>query len=333
MAAMASRPDVPAPSRSAMKAADDWARRGSNLAGRGQLGTIVRWLSGVQDSFPPTYPEHPRLVIFASASLAATGTFDEGRAAEPALTGVAVASRAGVPFRAVDPGHPPSDKPPGTLSDEGQETGDQAWRVALTAQAFSAAQSTGSDIADQETDTGTDLILLAWSGTAATRSSLALSATLLGADPVDLTGTDSHDDDQAWIQLHTQIRDSLWRSRSVPRRAEDLAMALADEELVSMASFLARCSQRRTPVLLDGPVAVSAALLAERLAPGARRWWQCAHVSGNPGASKALDELQMSAWLDLETTLQDGTAAVAALGLLGAAVAAATSPDRFRGTS
>ena len=39
----------------------------------------------------------------------------------------------------------------------------------------------------------------------------------------------------------------------------------------------ARAAIRRAPLLLDGLVVTTAALVAERLAPGARLWWQAGH--------------------------------------------------------
>ena len=55
-----------------------------------------------------------------------------------------------------------------------------------------------------------------------------------------------------------------------------------------MAGFLAQAAVRRTPVLLDGVVVTAAALVAERLAPGARQWWQAGHRSTEPAHTLAL---------------------------------------------
>ena len=52
-----------------------------------------------------------------------------------------------------------------------------------------------------------------------------------------------------------------------------------------MAGFCAQAAVRRTPLLLDGMAVTAAALVAERLAPGARQWWQAGHRSTEPGHS------------------------------------------------
>ena len=46
-----------------------------------------------------------------------------------------------------------------------------------------------------------------------------------------------------------------------------------------LTGFLPQAAVRRTPVLLDGLVAVAAALVADELAPGARDWWLLAQRS------------------------------------------------------
>ncbi|SKU06561.1 nicotinate-nucleotide--dimethylbenzimidazole phosphoribosyltransferase [Mycobacteroides abscessus subsp. abscessus] len=77
---------------------------------------------------------------------------------------------------------------------------------------------------------------------------------------------------------------------------------------------------RRTPVLLDGLVVTSAALVAEQLAPGARQWWLAGHRSTEPAHSLALQRLRLDPVLDLQMRLGEGSGALVALPVLQAAV-------------
>jgi nicotinate-nucleotide--dimethylbenzimidazole phosphoribosyltransferase len=74
-------------------------------------------------------------------------------------------------------------------------------------------------------------------------------------------------------------------------------------------------------VLLDGLVVTAAALVAERLAPGARAWWQAGHRSPEPAHAPALAELGLEPIMDLGLRLGEGTGAALALPVLRAAVA------------
>jgi nicotinate-nucleotide--dimethylbenzimidazole phosphoribosyltransferase len=69
-------------------------------------------------------------------------------------------------------------------------------------------------------------------------------------------------------------------------------------------------------VLLDGLVVGAAALLAEKLAPGARDWWLAAQRSAEPAMDIVLARLEKQPVLDLDVRIGDGAGAVAVLPLL-----------------
>ncbi|WP_375488688.1 nicotinate-nucleotide--dimethylbenzimidazole phosphoribosyltransferase, partial [uncultured Mycobacterium sp.] len=71
------------------------------------------------------------------------------------------------------------------------------------------------------------------------------------------------------------------------------------------------------------------ALLAERLAPGARLWWQAGHRSTEPAHALALAQLGLDPIIDLRMRLGEGTGAAAALPVLRAAVATLSSMATF----
>src|SRR6201988_4791718 len=75
-----------------------------------------------------------------------------------------------------------------------------------------------------------------------------------------------------------------------PTRSDDLA---------ALAGFCAQAAVRPPSLLLDGMAVTAAALVAERLAPGARHWWQAGHRSTEPGHGLALAALELDPILDL----------------------------------
>jgi nicotinate-nucleotide--dimethylbenzimidazole phosphoribosyltransferase len=91
-----------------------------------------------------------------------------------------------------------------------------------------------------------------------------------------------------------------------------------------MAGFLARAAERRTPVVLDGVVSGAAALVAERLTPGARAWWVAGHRSTEPAHAAALSSLELVPVLELGLRLGEGTGALLAVPLLQCAAASLT---------
>jgi nicotinate-nucleotide--dimethylbenzimidazole phosphoribosyltransferase len=96
-----------------------------------------------------------------------------------------------------------------------------------------------------------------------------------------------------------------------------------------MTGFCAQAAVRRTPMLLDGAVVTAAALAAERLAPGARQWWQAGHRSTEPVHTLALRHLELDPIVDLGMRLGEGSGALVALPVLRAAVATLASMATF----
>ena len=96
-----------------------------------------------------------------------------------------------------------------------------------------------------------------------------------------------------------------------------------------MAGFCAQAAVRRTPLLLDGVVVTAAALVAEKLAPGARQWWQAGHRSTEPAHALALRQLDLEPIVDLKMRLGEGTGAAVALPIVRAAVATLSSMATF----
>ena len=72
-------------------------------------------------------------------------------------------------------------------------------------------------------------------------------------------------------------------------------------------------------MLLDGVVVTAAALVADRLAPGARQWWQAGHRSTEPAHSLALQLLELEPIIDIRMRLGEGTGACLAVPVVQAA--------------
>jgi nicotinate-nucleotide--dimethylbenzimidazole phosphoribosyltransferase len=156
-----------------------------------------------------------------------------------------------------------------------------------------------------------------------------LVAALTGTEPVLAVGRGTGVDDAGWSRKTAAVRDAMYRSRHVRSDPVALLAASGGADLAAMAGFCAQAAVRRTPLLLDGVVVTAAALLAERLAPGSRMWWQAGHRSPEPAHSLALTELNLTPIVDLGLRLGEGTGAAVALPILRAAVATLSSMATF----
>lgn len=192
---------------------------------------------------------------------------------------------------------------------------------ALTETQTVAAIAAGRRLADERIDAGADLLIAGDLGIGNTTPASAIIGAITGTEPVVIVGRGTGIDDNAWMRKASAIRDGMFRSRDVTRRPTQLLQRIGGADLAAMAGFLAQAATRRTPVLLDGVVVTSAAMLADLLAPGARNWWRAGHRSAEPAHSIALDYLGLAPILEGGMRLGEGSGALTALPVLLAGVA------------
>jgi nicotinate-nucleotide--dimethylbenzimidazole phosphoribosyltransferase len=316
----------------------------------GRLEELGAWIAACQGVCPPRPFNRPRVVIFAGDhGIAAKGVSAYSVETTAQLVGAlvkgdgvpnALASVAGAGVRVVD------------LAVEA-ETSVQEFKVrkgsgsidtedALTGAEVEAALRAGVEIANNEIDSGADLLVAGDLGVGVSTPSAVLVAALTGTEPVAVVGRGSGIDDNAWMRKTAAIRDALRRARAVLADPVALLRTSAGADLAAMTGFLAQAAVRRTPVLLDGLPSAAAALVAEELVPNARAWWVASHRCAEPAHEVALEHLDLEPVLDLNIRLGEGAGALAALPVLAMAArlltdvatyedAGVTAPDITRG--
>jgi nicotinate-nucleotide--dimethylbenzimidazole phosphoribosyltransferase len=208
-------------------------------------------------------------------------------------------------------------------------SGNIAVEDALTEDEVAAALEAGRRIADEEVDSGADLLIAGDMGIGNTTPATVLIAALTNSEPVAVVGRGTGVDDAGWARKTAAIRDALYRARNMTTDPVALLRVCGGADLAAMAGFCVQAAVRRTPLLLDGVVVTAAALVAERLAPGAKQWWQAGHRSTEPAHAVALQRLDLDPIVEMRMRLGEGTGAAVALGVLRAAVAALTSMATF----
>jgi nicotinate-nucleotide--dimethylbenzimidazole phosphoribosyltransferase len=315
---------VPAPDFAARRAA---VARHAELAvpvgGLGRLAELGVWLAAVQGGCPPRPPAQPRIVVVAADhGIAAAGvSADAPEATARRLAEIrdqtapvtVVAPVAGASVRVVDVGVDSEDGGPHRVR-RGSGRIDQ--EDALTAEEAAGAVQAGRDLADEEVDSGADLLIPVGLGVGATTPASVLVAAVTGTEPVAVVGRGSGVDDNGWMRKTAAVRDALRRAK--PHLADPVALlrVAGGTDLAVLTGFCAQAAIRRTPVLLDGLVVGAAALLADKMAPGAKDWWLVAQRSHEPAMDLLMARLGLVPLLDLGVRVSDGAGAVTALPLL-----------------
>lgn len=309
----------------------------------GRLDELGEWLAAAQSAVPVRTIERPRVVLFAGdhgiaelgvSARPAGGAADLVRAVLEGGSAVSVlARRDGVPVRVVDMA---LDCPPDSFPEDvvrhrvRRGSGRIDIEDALTLDEAEAAFRAGVGVADEEADSGTDLVVLGDVSVGGTTPAAVLIAALCGTDASVVTGRGGLAiDDLAWMRKCAAIRDALRRARPVLGDQLQLLATVGGADLAAMTGFLLQAAARKLPVILDGVVAAACALVAQRVAFRAPDWWLAGHDSGEPGQAKALDRMALEPLLRQGVKIGEGVGALLALPLVRAASAlAAELPEK-----
>ncbi|QLJ00790.1 nicotinate-nucleotide--dimethylbenzimidazole phosphoribosyltransferase [Streptomyces sp. NEAU-sy36] len=325
---------------------DAEARRERQIVPAGALGRLDElgeWLSAAQNAVPVRPVERPRLILFAgdhgiaALDVSARPAGGAERLVRDVLEGASpaavLARRLGVPVRVVDMA---LDCAPDAFPEEvtrhrvRRGSGRIDIEDALTLDEAEAAVRAGMAVADEEADSGTDLVVLGDVSVGGTTAAAVLVAALCGTDASVVTGRGGHAiDDLTWMRKCAAIRDALRRARPVLGDQLQLLAAVGGADLAAMTGFLLQCAVRKLPVILDGVVTTACALVAQRVAFRAPDWWLAGHDSGEPGQAKALDRMALEPLLAQGVKTGEGLGALLALPLVQAAAAlAAELPEK-----
>jgi nicotinate-nucleotide--dimethylbenzimidazole phosphoribosyltransferase len=294
----------------------------------GELEGLGVRLSAVARVCPPPVPVRPAVAVFAGdhgvhvrgvtpwpqeVTAQMVANMAEGGAAVNAL-----ARQVGASVTVVDVGVASPYESSGVQDrNVARGTADLSTGPAMTRAQVLAAIEVGITVADDLVDEGADLLVTGDMGIANTTPAAALVAALTGAPADVVTGRGTGIDDVT-LALKTEVVGAA-ADRVRGADALDILAAVGGLEHAALTGFVLAGAARGIPVLVDGLIAVSAAVVAAALAPAAVGYWVAGHRSAEPGASIGLDHLGLVPLLDLGLRLGEGSGAVLAVPLVQSA--------------
>ena len=198
-------------------------------------------------------------------------------------------------------------------------TADLATGPAMTHEQASQALGVGIEVATSLAGQGYRLLVAGDMGIANTTASAALVAVFADRPAAEVTGRGTGITDDTLARKVGAIDRALTERRVTTADPLDALAQVGGLEHAGLAGLLIGAAATRTPVLLDGVIACSAALVARALAPGAAAYWVAGHRSAEPGASVALAALGLSPLIDLGLRLGEGSGAALAVPIVQAA--------------
>ncbi|MEK2490566.1 nicotinate-nucleotide--dimethylbenzimidazole phosphoribosyltransferase [Kitasatospora purpeofusca] len=306
----------------------------------GMLEIISAQLSGLSRKCPPPIPEPACVAVFAAdhgvhaqgvtpwpqeVTAQMVGNFLAGGAVVNAF-----AKQIGTEVCVVDVGV--ASELPDAIQ-QGRTTGllprkvkpgtdDMTQGPAMTREEALKALEVGIETARDLVAAGNKALITGDMGIANTTASAALISIFTGLDPAEVTGRGTGIDDATHTRKIEVVRAALALHQPDPADPIGVLAAVGGLEHAALAGFLLGAASLRTPVILDGVIAGSAALVAKAIAPEVLAACIAGHRSAEPGHQAALAKLGLRPLIDLDLRLGEGTGALLALPLVQSAARA-----------
>lgn len=295
-----------------------------------ELADAGVWWAGVRGLRPAPAPQAPHVLVLAGDHGIAVRGVSALRLGWTAIAARELAGPGGPLTRAgLATGATTRVEPVDVAGPAGPTSRPFDTEAALTPAAVDRAAATGAGLA------GTlaadhDLLGLSAIGVGSTTTAAVLLASLCGRRPLDVVTRGSGVDDRSWMRKTAAVRDGLRRARlagvAPASAAGEHLVQLGSIDLAVAVGFLVEAAARQVPVVIDGPEASVAALLAHRLCPSSRHWFLHAVAPGDT-LSEAVGRQLAPASLPVAAG-GAGLGACLAVAGLRCAVAASGAPDQ-----
>ncbi len=186
------------------------------------------------------------------------------------------------------------------------------------AQAIQAIE-TGIEVVEEETARGLDLVAAGDMGIGNTTPSSAIVAAICNHPVAEVTGAGTGIDEQQRAHKVDIIKKALLTNRPDSSDSLDVLAKVGGFEIGAIAGIILGAAAHRIPAAIDGFISTAGALLAVGLAPLVRDYIIATHTSVEAGHKIMLDHLGLSACLNVDFRLGEGTGAVLVLGFVEAA--------------
>jgi nicotinate-nucleotide--dimethylbenzimidazole phosphoribosyltransferase len=297
----------------------------------GRLESLAIQIAGITGQEQPVVANKAIVVMAGDHGVTAEGVsaypaevtpqmvlnFLRGGAAINALAGV-VGARVVV----VDIGVASPLEHPGLLSRKvAPGTANMAQGPAMTGEQAEEAIAVGIAIVKALAQEGVQMVATGEMGIGNTTAASAITAVLTGSTPTEVTGRGTGIDDAQLTHKIAVIERAL--AVNAPNRDDglDVLTKVGGLEIAGLVGVILGGAAHRMPVVLDGFIAGSAALVVEKLCPQVRDYLIAGHISVERGHRVLLDALGLQPLLDLDLRLGEGTGAALAMGIIDGALA------------
>ncbi len=201
-----------------------------------------------------------------------------------------------------------------------QGTQNMAKGPAMTEEEAVQAIENGIDLAEEEINNGMDILGIGEMGIGNTTPASAITSAITGAPVENITGRGTGIDDKGLENKIEIIKKVLHINKPDKNDGLDVLLKVGGYEIGGMTGIILSAAKNNIPVIIDGFISSSAALIAYQLNPNIKDYLIASHQSVEKGHKIILDHLSLSPLLDLDLRLGEGTGSALGMSLVEAGI-------------
>ena len=202
----------------------------------------------------------------------------------------------------------------------GYGTKNIAKEAAMTREEAIKAIEVGIEIVESLAKEGMDLLGTGEMGIGNTTTSIAVLSALTGIGSEVLCGKGSGLTDAQFEKKKNTIKRALMINNPDSGDVIDVIQKVGGLDIAGLCGCFLGAAKNHIPIVIDGLIASIAALCAYRIKPDVVDYIFSSHLSAEPGAKYILDELGLTAMLNLNMRLGEGSGCPLAFNIIEASL-------------
>lgn len=191
---------------------------------------------------------------------------------------------------------------------------------AMTKEEAVRAIEAGIEVFEEKFKNGIDLAAIGEVGIANTSAASAIIACVTEKPTEEVTGRGTGIDDEVLNHKISVIKKALELHKPDNTDAIDVLSKVGGFEIGGLAGVILAAARHHVPLVIDGLIATSAALIAALIEPNIKDYIFASHSSVESGHQIALDYLEQRPLFDLGMRLGEGTGAAIAMNIIEGSV-------------
>ncbi len=308
------------------KVLENWDRIAKPLDGMGRFEGITAQIGAILGTDDIDISKKAVIIMCADNGIVEEGISQSGQdvtmavvkqMAKGASSVGKMAAAIGADTIPIDIGINSTEKIPGVL-DRKIRSGTRNFmkEAAMTEKEAVRAIFTGVEVAAECKRKGYHILATGEMGIGNTTTSSAIAAALLKCDVDDVTGRGAGLCDEKLQHKNQVIKEAIKKYDLYKADPLIVLEKVGGLDIAGLAGVCIGGGLLHMPVVLDGVISITAALLAERLVSGTMQYLIPSHKGKEPAVEKLLKELKLEPVIDGKMALGEGTGAVMMLSLL-----------------